>query len=113
MKLQKELFRLMLEQLPEDKRSVAESLINNLIFMQETLSELQKTVKADGAIVELTGGNGFTTRQEHPALKSYNATMKTFNSTCKSLAAFFDDVDKNGVDDELVGFLKGNKLVSR
>lgn len=104
----------MLKQLSAEKRNVAESLIENLIFMQSTLNELQDAVKAEGAIIELTGGNGFTTRTEHPALKSYNNTMKTYNSTCKSLAAFFEDTDKSASDDELVSYLKGGqKLVSR
>lgn len=104
----------MLDQLPENKRNIAENLITNLIFMQETLSELQEAVKKDGAIVELQTGNGFKTRSEHPALRSYNTTIKNFNSTCKNLATFFDDADKTADDDELIGFLnKGDKVVIR
>lgn len=73
------------EGMPENKRQLTEKLIRNCAFMAVTLEELQALVNEEGAVVYSTNGNGFETRSEHPAQKSYNTMIKNFNATIKQL----------------------------
>ena len=101
--LKKDMFERMLSELPEEKRSIAESLIDNVMFMQHTLSELSEIVKAEGTIITRTNGNRVETISENPALKSYNNTIRNFSTTCRTLLQYLPEGEES---DELMDFLK-------
>lgn len=90
--------------LDKDKMVFAEKLIDQLLFMQATLTELQGKIKDEGAVIESTNGNGFTTYNEHPAQKSYNTMIKNYNSTIKQL---LDLIPEKASSDELLDFIGG------
>ena len=90
----------------ENKRSVAEKLFEKAAFMERTLDELQEQIKADGAVIRTTNGNGFEVLSEHPAQKSYNAMIGRYNALMKAIVDMIPD--GKAEDDELMKFLGGN-----
>lgn len=81
--------------LPEEKRTYAEKLVDRLYFMERTLKSLEKEIRENGPMVEGKNGNGFTVVQENPAQKSYNTMIKNYNSTMKMLV----DLLPGGIED--------------
>ena len=92
--------------LPKEKRIYAEKLIDELIFMGQTLARLRTTIRKEGAVIKTINGNGFEVTQEHPAQKSYNTTVKNYNSTLKLLTDMLPEgIGETG--DEFTRFLSG------
>lgn len=71
--------------LPEEKRTYAEKLVDRLFFMEKTLKRLEKEINEEGAIIKTKNGNGFDVVMESPAQKSYNTTIKNYNTTARLL----------------------------
>lgn len=92
--------------LDKDKLVFAEKLIDQLLFMQETLDQLQKKIKEEGAVIESINGNGFNTYNENPAQKSYNSMIKNYNATIKQL---LDLIPEKEASDELLDFIGSSK----
>lgn len=93
-------------EIDEDRKPFAERLVKQLVFMSNTLNTLQDKVNSEGAVIESTNGNGFTTYNEHPAQKSYNTMIKNYNATIKALIELIPD---KGNGDELMKFISGNE----
>lgn len=91
----------------EDRKPFVEKQCQQLAFMSNTLQELQDKVKKEGAVIESTNGNGFTTYNEHPAQKSYNTMIKNYNATIKALIDLLPKEQKD--NDELLEFISGYK----
>lgn len=86
-----------LEQLKRDinnedmkNKSVAYDLIEELIFMKETMNELKQTVRREGATYVFTQGEQ-SYLKENPAMKSYNATVTKYNATLKQLLSLIPE----------------------
>lgn len=71
--------------LPANKRELVEGLISNAAFMAVTLEDLQAQITEEGAVIEQKNGNGFLSKMEHPAQKSYNTMVNRYNATIKVL----------------------------
>ncbi len=97
-------FKEALAELPENKKFLAEKLLNRITFMDKTLNELQKKIKKDGAVYEAVNGNGFKCVSEHPAQKSYNTMIGKYSTAIKTLNDMLPE--GAGLDDELMNFLK-------
>lgn len=65
-------------------KSVAYDLLEELAFMKETMNELKKTVRQEGATYVFTQGEQ-SYLKENPAMKSYNTTVTKYNATLKQL----------------------------
>ena len=89
-----------------NKSAIGLSLVKEALFMAETLLELKETVKQSGAIEHFANGKQNFYR-EHPALKSYNTTLKNFQNVMKQLYEILPE-DKNQ-NDEMLDFIKGKK----
>ena len=74
-----------LEKIPSDKQTIAARLADELVFMQETLTQLKQLVKETGTIEHFQQGKQDFLR-ESPALRSYNTTLKQYNATFKQLS---------------------------
>ncbi len=91
----------------KNKQSLAKKLIKRAEFMEKTLKKLEKQVAAEGAVIECINGNGFKTKTEHPAQKSYNIMIGKYNAVIKTI---IDMIPENAdADDELMSFLKDRK----
>lgn len=91
--------------LPEERRTFAEKLLDKMFFMEKTLKALEKDIKEKGAVIETTNGNGFQVVQENPAQKTYNTMVKNYNATVKILIDMLpDSIEKT--EDEFTAFLE-------
>lgn len=103
----KELLKLnkIFKELPEDKKRLAESLIQQAAFMVSTLAELQEILNNDGA-VELFEQGAQRMLREHPAAKTYNSMIKNYTTVCKQLMDMLPAENGKAVEDELMEFVK-------
>lgn len=89
----------------QEQRDIAGSLIDELIFMQETLKKLKDKIRNDG-VVDTTSG----VVRESPAIRSYNQTIQRYGNLLKQLEMMLrkDSVPING-EDALKTWLDGQK----
>ena len=78
----------LLEQVPNNKRPIANSLFEQLVFINDTMEELKAEVSKNGAI-ELFRQGAVRYLRESPALKSYNTLVQKYCTVCKSIVALF------------------------
>ena len=100
------------ETLPNDRRILAEKLVGEVRFMADTIEVLKQKVNTEGPILDLINGNGFMTKSEHPAQKSYNTMIKNYLSAMKQLNDLLpdeasDNLSKSG--DALKAFIQAGK----
>lgn len=89
----------------KDKQGMAERLIVDLLFMDDTLSGLREKIKSEGYVEDFEQGRQSFTR-ESPALKSYNNTVKQRNQTYTQLLSLVpkeEPVPKDDGFDEFIG----------
>lgn len=89
----------------ENKVIVANKVIDELIFLTNTLDELKFHVINEGCIVDMQQGN-YSIERENPALKSYNATIKSYQNLLKQLFELATDEDSKEIEDELEKFIR-------
>ncbi|WP_404340599.1 hypothetical protein [Staphylococcus equorum] len=81
------------EQIDEDSninKPVAYDLLEELVFMKETMDELKTTVQLHGATYLFKQGEQEYLK-ENPAMKSYNATVTKYNATLKQLLSLIPE----------------------
>ena len=91
--------------LDKGKQELAMKLFKRAEFMENTLCELEKTIKEEGAVITAVNGNGFEVTSEHPAQKSYNTMIGRYNAIIKSLADMLPEGEQNH-EDEFLSFVR-------
>ncbi|MGF2097661.1 hypothetical protein ACQUFT_09145 [Mammaliicoccus lentus] len=71
-------------------KPVAYDLLEELVFMKETMEELKSTVQLHGATYIFKQGEQEYLK-ENPAMKSYNATVTKYNATIKQLLSLMPE----------------------
>ena len=94
-----------LQNIPEDKKAIAQRLADELIFMQATLEDLKKQIKKYGTIEHFEQGKQSFLR-ESPALKSYNATIQRYSQLYKQLTDMLPKEQATPQTNPLYDFLK-------
>ncbi|MFD3244672.1 hypothetical protein ACE3L8_10175 [Staphylococcus simulans] len=79
-----EKFKKYLDDNEMDNKHIAYDLLEELIFMKETMEELKQTVRKEGATYVFTQGEQ-SYLKENPAMKAYNTTITKYNATYKQL----------------------------
>ena len=96
------------EELDNDKSKLALSLIDEALFLGQTLSVLKQKVKDYGVVTEMCQGK-YSIDRENPALRSYNISIKNYQSLIKQITELLptqnenpkgDGFDDFGADDE-------------
>ena len=77
--------RVLFEGLDDSKSKLAMNLLDKAQFMEKTLQDLKARVEADGVVVTMCQGK-YDIEREHPALRSYNTTIKNYASIIKQLS---------------------------
>lgn len=95
----------LMELIPEDKRMIAERLMEELSFMDETLNQLKGEVRKRGAVDEFKQGKQEFLR-ESPALKAYNTTIQRYSLLSKQLADLLPKQVQDNAGTALLDFLK-------
>lgn len=96
--------------LPEDKQKFIEEPLHQLAVTQVTLERLAEEINS-GEVVEIFVNGSQKMRRENPALKSYNATVKSYTALFKQLADLLppsDNTPKAG--DALMAFIGTAKV---
>ena len=93
-----------LRKLPKDKKVIAESLYNELEFMQRTLETLKSEVDKTGPTAMFKQGRQEFLR-ESPSLKAYNTTIQRYSLIYKQIIDLLPK-DDNKSKDELLDFIK-------
>ena len=98
----------LLKLVPDDRRTIAEKLINEIVFITKTLAELRKSVEVDGAIDLFKQGKQ-QFKRENPALKAYNVMVQRYSLLNRQLTDLLPKpqlTDRN--KQELIEFLRNN-----
>lgn len=80
------------QNIDEDKKTLANELIDELMFMKETMSDCRSIIKESGVIELFTQGSNQFNR-ENPAIKTYNTTIKNYNTVMKQLLDLLPKVE--------------------
>lgn len=96
----------LLKEIPKDRQPIAQSLYNELVFMQNTLNILKEQIEEDGPTAMFKQGKQEFLR-EHPALKAYNTTVQRFSILYKQLIDLLPPAAPEGNGDPLIDFIKG------
>ncbi len=97
----------LIKKIDENKQPIAKKLFARANFMEKNLILLEKTIKNEGAVIELKNGNGFTTLSEHPAQKTYNTMVGKYNAVLKTILDLIPVGDDD--EDDLKRFLRNKK----
>lgn len=99
-----------LKKIPEDKKKIAANIIDELLFMKETLADLKSQVKENGTVEHFKQGKQNFLR-ESPALKSYNTTVQRYSQLYKQLIDILPKTPDSGIlpGDELLDFMNSEE----
>lgn len=95
-----------LERIPEDKKYIGRKLIDELVFMQDTLMQLKRKIKENGTEEEFIQGKQNFVR-ESTALKSYNTTVQRYSTLYKQLTDLMPKSVEAEKSNAVYDFLKG------
>lgn len=73
-----------IETLENDKKVLCTSLLEEIIFMQITLSDLKEQVSKNGVVTKMCQGK-YDIDRANPALNQYNTLIKNYSSCIKQL----------------------------
>ena len=107
-RIKREITRLkkMFADLPEDRRRVAEGLLQEAAFMRVTLEETRDVIDREG-VVELFEQGSQRFVREHPATKVYAAMINRYSAVVKQLIDLLPAAEKGKTEaDELIEFVK-------
>ena len=100
--------KLILEEVPEDRKPIAQSLYNELEFMQRTLVKLRAQVDLEGPTSVLVQGPQEMPVQ-NPALKGYAVLIQRYGVIYKQLTDLLPKSEGAEKSDALVDFLNRYK----
>ncbi len=92
--------------LPADKAQLADPLIHQYATAVVTLERLADEINRGDVIEDFVQGSQ-KLRRENPAIKSYNATVKSFATLSKSLLELLPDDAKRRDGEALMSFIAG------
>lgn len=95
-----------LEKIPEDKQYIAQKLIDELIFMSETLTTLKRQIKQDGTQEHFEQGKQNFVR-ESPALTSYTKLIARYGAMYKQLCDLMPKSVEADKSNALYDWMKG------
>lgn len=96
--------RALVQEVPEDRRCVAEGYVSELSFMAQTLDTLKSSIRENGPIELFVNGRQQMYR-ESPALKGYNTTVQRYATIYKQLVALLPEDKRPEEGSELEQFI--------
>lgn len=89
-----------IKDLPPEKKLFAEKLAVEIEFMADSLQDTRDIIRRDGTITQSKNGNGIASLREHPAVKTYNTTIKSYTSAIRQLTALLETEEQKEEIDE-------------
>lgn len=105
--MKKDKYTEIIQKVPEDKQYIAEKLIAELRFIEETLEGLKKAIREDGSVEHFKQGRQEFLR-ESPALKSYNTTVQRYSVMYRQLTDLMGKSAEAEKSNAIYDFLKEN-----
>lgn len=96
-----------LKDIAKDRQPIAQSLYDELVFMEKTLIKLKEQIEEEGPTAMFKQGSQEFLR-EHPALKGYNTTIQRYSLLYKQITDLLPPVEKKQSNDPLLSFIKRN-----
>lgn len=93
-----------LKTIPDDKRAIGESLVDELVFMTGTLVDLKENIAKNG-VVDFFKQGAQEFYRESPALKSYNNTLNRYSQLYKQLVDLLPKTDNKPAGGDLLDFI--------
>ena len=92
-----------LKKIPKEKQNEATLVSRKLVYLEEKLEELQKSIDETGVVEHFINGKQDFLR-ESPALASYTKLMKTYDTFYKNLINLLpkeviDDLNSDDLDE--------------
>lgn len=104
--VKKEITRLkkIYKDIDEQKLKTVDGLIEEAAFMRCTLRDLKVIIAESGVIDEMPQGE-YSILREHPAVKTYNATIQRYSTIIKQLIDLLPKEVQKEVDDGFDEFI--------
>ena len=96
----------LLERVPEDKYIVGAALVEELLFMEETLKRLKSQIRETGEVEHFQQGKQDFYR-ESPALKAYNTTIQRYGGLYRQLTDLIGKTPEAENSNAVYDFIKG------
>ena len=96
----------LLERVPEDKYIVGAALVEELLFMEETLKRLKSQIRETGEVEHFVQGKQDFYR-EAPALKAYNTTIQRYGGLYRQLTDLIGKTPEAEKSNAVYDFIKG------
>lgn len=95
----------MINQVPIEKRQIAANLVEEIIFLYDTMGDLKKQIRERGT-VELFEQGKQRFMRESPAMKSYTTAVQRYGALYKQLADLMPKTAPAPPESELMNFLQ-------
>ena len=95
----------MIKKVPEEKQKIAANLVEEIIFLYDTMGDLKKQIQERGPIELFEQGKQKFMR-ESPATKSYNTAVQRYGALYKQLADLLPKTAPAPPGGELMDFLQ-------
>lgn len=97
-----------LKEVSKERQPVAQSIFDELAFMENTLIDLKKQILEEGPTAMFKQGRQEFLR-EHPALKGYNTMVQRYSLLYKQITDLLPAAVEPPKMDPLIDFIKGDK----
>lgn len=101
--LKKKKIAKLFRELPPERKQFADGLIYQFAVSTVTLERLVKEIN-ENDVIEIFEQGSQKMRRENPALKSYNATIKSFATISKTLLDLLPEKTQKQAGEELMNF---------
>lgn len=91
----------------DEQKAKGLHLVQNLVFIEEQLTQLQGEIREKGVVSEYQNGENQWGTRKSPEVDVYNALLKNYISGIKQLNEIFGEQAQ--AEDELTEFLKKGK----
>lgn len=95
----------MIKKVPEEKQKIAANLVEEIIFLYDTMGDLKKQIRERGP-VELFEQGKQKFMRESPAMKSYNTAVQRYGALYKQLSDLLPKTAPAPPESELMDFLQ-------
>lgn len=93
-----------IQQVPADKRVIAANLVEEIVFMYETMEDMKSKIRQYGTVELFEQGKQKFLR-ENPAVKSYNTTIQRYSTLYKQLTELLPKTVQAPPGSELLEFI--------
>lgn len=104
-KTRNKLKKLFAASLEKEQLDAMSDLIDNIAFLAFALSELRQEILETGYIEHYDNGGGQTGTKDSAAVRTYNNTVKSYNTLVKTALSMIPNQERKDTKDKLAAFI--------